>query len=221
MDRAETKPMYTGGSHLSEEESLAHSVHVAIGYGCDGWNSADLVPVTVLQTLLGGGGAFSSGGPGKGMHSRLYTDVMQQHHFVENCLAFNEQYSDAGMFGIYMSGSAQDAGKLVEIIHQQLKGLGKFSAEEVKRAKNSLKGTVFTHSDNPRVLMEDVGRQLLMSGRVQNASDFAAQIDKVTEADLARVAKKLLAQPVTYVVHGNTQFAPHANAVQAAFASLK
>ena len=221
MDRAATKPVYTGGSQLSEDESLAHSVHVAIGYGCDGWNSSDLVPVTVLQTLLGGGGAFSSGGPGKGMHSRLYTEVMQQHHYVENCMAFNEQYSDAGMFGVYMSGAAQDAGKLVEIIHQQLKGLGKFSAEEVKRAKNSLKGTVCTHSDNPRVLMEDIGRQLLMSGRVQNASDFAEQIDKVTEADLARVAKKLLAQPVTYVVHGNTKFAPHANAVQAAFASLK
>jgi processing peptidase subunit alpha len=221
MDRSQTKPMYTGGAHLSEEESLAHSVHVAVGFGCDGWNSSDLVPVTVLQTLLGGGGAFSSGGPGKGMHSRLYTEVMQQHHFVENCMAFNEQYSDAGLFGIYMSGAAQDAGKLVEIIHQQLKGLGKFSGEELKRAKNLLKGTVYTHSDNPRVLMEDIGRQVLMSGKVQTASDFAAQIDKVTEADLARVAKKLVSQPVTYVVHGNTKFAPHANAVQAAFASLK
>jgi predicted Zn-dependent peptidase len=68
--------------------------------------------------------------------------------------------------------------------------------------------------------MEDVGRQLLMSGKVQSASDFAAQIDKVTEADLVRVAKKLLAQPVTYVAHGNTKFAPHANAVQQAFAKL-
>jgi len=221
MDRADVKPSYTGGAQMSEDESLAHSVHVAVGFGCEGWNSADLVPVTVLQTLLGGGGAFSSGGPGKGMHSRLYTDVMQQHHFVENCVAFNEQYSDGGLFGIYMSGAAQDAGKLVEIMHQQLKGLNKFSAEEVKRAKNSLKGTVYTHSDSPRVLMEDMGRQLLMSGKVQNASDFAAQIDKVTEADLTRVAKKLLSQPVTYVVHGNTKFAPHANAVQAAFANLK
>jgi processing peptidase subunit alpha len=155
------------------------------------------------------------------MHSRLYTDVMQQYHFVENCMAFNEQHSDAGLFGVYMSGAAQDATKLVEIMHQQLKGLSKFSAEEVKRAKNSLKGTIYTHSDNPRVLMEDMGRQLLMSGKIQSAADFAAQIDKVTEADLTRVAKKILTQPVTYVVHGNTKFAPHANAVQAVFANLK
>jgi len=221
VDRAEVKPQYTGGAHLSDDDQLAHSAHVAIGFGSEGWNSADLVPITVLQTLLGGGGAFSSGGPGKGMHSRLYTDVMQQYHYVENCVAFNEQHSNGGLFGIYLSGAAQDAGKLVEIARAQFAGLTKFSAEEVSRAKNSLKGTICTHSDNPRVLMEDIGRQLLMSGTVQTAADFASQIDKVTEADLVRVAKKLVSQPVTYVVHGNTKFAPHANAVQQAFASNK
>ena len=220
VKRDEAKPAYTGGSNMSEEESLAHSVHVAIGFGCEGWNSADLVPITVLQTLLGGGGAFSSGGPGKGMHSRLYTDVMQQHHMVENCVAFNEQHSDGGLFGLYLSGDAQDATQLVDIARTQLQGLNKFTAEEVSRAKNALKGTIYTHSDNPRVLMEDIGRQLLMSGKVQTASDFAAQIEKVTEADLVRVAKKLTSQPVTYVVHGNTKFAPHPNAVQKAFSGL-
>lgn len=220
VQRDEAKPVYTGGANMSEDENLAHSVHVAVGFGTDGWNSADLVPVTVLQTLLGGGGAFSSGGPGKGMHSRLYTEVMQQHHFVENCVAFNEQHSDAGLFGVYLSGAAQDATHLVDIARTQLKSLVKFSAEEVSRAKNSLKGTIYTHSDNPRVLMEDIGRQLLMSGKVQSAADFSAQVDKVTEADLIRVAKKLTSQPVTYVVHGNTKFAPHPNAVQQAFAGL-
>lgn len=32
----------------------------------------DLVPITLLQTLMGGGSMFSAGGPGKGMYSRLY-----------------------------------------------------------------------------------------------------------------------------------------------------
>lgn len=221
VNRAEVKPVYTGGAKLSEDESVPHAVHIAIGFGCEGWNSGDLVPVTVLQTLLGGGGSFSSGGPGKGMHSRLYTEVMQQYHFVENCVALNEQHSDGGLFGIYLSGSAHDASKLVEIALNQVKSLNKFSSEELNRAKKTLKGTICTHSDSPRVLMEDVGRQLLMSGKVQTAADFSALIDKVTEADLVRVAKKITAQPVTYVVHGNSKFAPHANAVSTAFASIK
>lgn len=38
--------------------------------------------MTVLTYLLGGGNSFSSGGPGKGMHSRLYTRVLNQYHWV-------------------------------------------------------------------------------------------------------------------------------------------
>jgi hypothetical protein len=38
--------------------------------------SADRVPICVLQSLLGGGNSFSAGGPGKGMYSRLYREVI-------------------------------------------------------------------------------------------------------------------------------------------------
>lgn len=40
------------------------------------------VVMTVLTYLMGGGNSFSSGGPGKGMHSRLYTRVLNQYHWV-------------------------------------------------------------------------------------------------------------------------------------------
>jgi mitochondrial-processing peptidase subunit alpha len=43
-------------------------VRVALALPVGGWHStADLVPTCVLQTLLGGGNAFSAGGPGKGI----------------------------------------------------------------------------------------------------------------------------------------------------------
>jgi len=41
----------------------------------------DFVPFCVLQTLMGGGGSFSAGGPGKGMFSKLYTDVLNKFDF--------------------------------------------------------------------------------------------------------------------------------------------
>jgi processing peptidase subunit alpha len=39
---------------------------------------ADFVPFCVLQSLMGGGGSFSAGGPGKGMFTRLYTEVLNK-----------------------------------------------------------------------------------------------------------------------------------------------
>lgn len=44
-----------------------------------GWKDVQGAATMVTLThLLGGGSSFSSGGPGKGMHSRLYTRVLNQ-----------------------------------------------------------------------------------------------------------------------------------------------
>lgn len=38
----------------------------------------DFVPICVLNMMMGGGGSFSAGGPGKGMYTRLYTNVLNR-----------------------------------------------------------------------------------------------------------------------------------------------
>ena len=66
---------YVGGDWRQSVDSPL--THVAIAFEVPGgWrNEKDSYAVTVLQQLLGGGGSFSAGGPGKGMYSRLYTRV--------------------------------------------------------------------------------------------------------------------------------------------------
>ena len=49
--------------------------HVMLAFPTVGWADDDVVPVCVVDTLLGGGSSFSAGGPGKGMYSRLYREV--------------------------------------------------------------------------------------------------------------------------------------------------
>ena len=41
-----------------------------------------------------------AGGPGKGMHSRLYTRVLNQHPWMHNCTALNSIYNNSVM-GFY------------------------------------------------------------------------------------------------------------------------
>lgn len=52
--------------------------HVMIGFQGASVSDDDYVPFCVLQSMLGGGGSFSAGGPGKGMFTRLYIDVMHR-----------------------------------------------------------------------------------------------------------------------------------------------
>lgn len=63
----------------------------------------DFFPTAVLNSLMGGGGSFSPGGPGKGMFTQLYTNVLNKHHWIYSAIARNHSYIDSGLFALYGS----------------------------------------------------------------------------------------------------------------------
>ena len=52
--------------------------HVVIGLESCSHKDDDFIAFCVLNMLMGGGGSFSAGGPGKGMYTRLYTNVLNR-----------------------------------------------------------------------------------------------------------------------------------------------
>lgn len=76
---------YTGGSVTEECDipiyaaaGLPELAHVVIGLeGCS-HQDPDFIAACVLNIMMGGGGSFSAGGPGKGMYTRLYTNVLNR-----------------------------------------------------------------------------------------------------------------------------------------------
>jgi hypothetical protein len=53
-----------------------------------------------VDTLLGGGSSFSAGGPGKGMYSRLYREVLNSFAWAETANAYSVQLYGAGLLGV-------------------------------------------------------------------------------------------------------------------------
>ena len=53
--------------------------HIHLAFEALPISSPDIYALATLQTLLGGGGSFSAGGPGKGMYSRLDTANVGSH----------------------------------------------------------------------------------------------------------------------------------------------
>lgn len=45
------------------------------------------------------------GGPGKGMYTRLYTNVLNRYHAVDHCSGFHHCYVDSGAFMVYQVSS--------------------------------------------------------------------------------------------------------------------
>ena len=157
----------------------------------------DIYALATLQTLLGGGGSFSAGGPGKGMYSRLYTNVLNQHGWVESCIAFNHSYSDSGLFGISASCSPAHIANMLEVMCRELTALGsetgwsRLKEGEVGRAKNQLKSNLLMNLESRMVELEDLGRQVQMHGRKVGVKEMCENVDKLTIGDLRRVARQV------------------------------
>ncbi|KAI0389926.1 putative mitochondrial processing peptidase alpha subunit [Xylariaceae sp. FL0594] len=160
--------------------------------------SEDIYALATLNTLLGGGGSFSAGGPGKGMYSRLYTNVLNQHAWVENCMAFNHSYTDSGLFGISALCIPGRTQHMLDVMCQELRALtldSGFSAlgdVEVRRAKNQLRSSLLMNLESRMVELEDLGRQVQVHGRKVPVHEMCRKIENLTVHDLRRVAKKVL-----------------------------
>ena len=160
-------------------------------------SSTDIYALATLQTLLGGGGSFSAGGPGKGMYSRLYTNVLNQHGWVESCVAFNNSYTDSGLFGISASCNPRRAWQMLEVMCRELqnltleRGYSSLQVAEVNRAKNQLRSSLLMNLESRMVELEDLGRQVQVHGRKIRIKEMCAKIDALSVQDLRRVAQQV------------------------------
>jgi len=216
----EQKAVYTGGDvrHDRRGDASDGLTHVALAFESASWHSQDLVPACVLQMMMGGGGSFSAGGPGKGMYSRLYENVLNQHGWVESATCFNSIFNDTSLFGIYGTTLPQNSPELVDVLSKEFIKMSQgVNAEELSRAKNQLKSAVHMQLEGRVQKLEDLGRQLLTYDKVQSPQEISAQIDAVTAEDIKRVATAMLKTPVSIAACGNTSFLPNYDSVKGNF----
>jgi len=183
---------YVGGEHRNPDAVLSlkgEFTHVALSWMSSWEEPVDRVPICVMQVLLGGGNSFSAGGPGKGMYSRLYREVLNRYHDVETCEAHVEA---TGLCGIVGACQPRFAEKMVYVMAEQFAKLAfqPIADEELSRAKNMLKCNVLTCLESPHMVFEDIGQQLIVEDKYITPTEVCAMIDAVTSADLNRVAAK-------------------------------
>jgi len=142
------------------------------------------------------------------MYSRLYTQVLNQFGWVESCVAFNNSYTDSGLFGIAATCAPDSGHALIDVICRQLRntfatsGSGVITTGELSRAKNQLRSSLLMNLESRMVELEDLGRQVQVYGRKIGAKEMSERIEKVTMGDLRRVAETIFTGQVKNVGQG-------------------
>ncbi|KXS19583.1 LuxS/MPP-like metallohydrolase [Gonapodya prolifera JEL478] len=166
--------------------------HVHLAFEAVHATSPDIYPLATLNTLMGGGGSFSAGGPGKGMYSRLYTQVLNRHHWVESCQCFNFPYSDSGLFGISASVRPDTSGhsRVLPVLAEQIATIAeRVDVTALERAKNQLRSNLLMSLESRAVELEDLGRQVLTQNARTPVGEMCDLIGMVEEEDVKRVAR--------------------------------
>ena len=180
----------TMAKHLNLHTFTSHSNHRPV-------SSPDIYGLATLQILLGGGGSFSAGGPGKGMYSRLYTNVLNQYGWVESCVGFSNSYSDSGVFGIGAAVRTDATHAIVDVICRELsllaydgrRGITKIEAD---RAKKQLKSSLLMNLESRIVEMDDLGKQVALQGFKTPVKEMCERIDALTISDLRGLAERII-----------------------------
>eukprot|EP00978_Attheya_sp_CCMP212_P011681 scaffold28949_cov51-Attheya_sp.AAC.2 len=198
-NRPAVDTVYTGGDYRLNMPVVDGFTRVAMAWELGGWHSDDLVPACVLQTLLGGGSSFSAGGPGKGMYSRLYREVLNRFYWAESAEAFNMFHEETGLVGLSGSAPPEKARDVTRVLaeHMARLALEPVTDEELSRARNMLKCNVLTQLESRLVLFEDIGRQILTYGKREGTAEMCAKIDAVTAQDIQEIARKAITKPPT------------------------
>lgn len=218
---------YRGGDLVVPSEKAlpvgppASFIH--IGFKAPSLMSKDFYVVSVLNALMGGGSSFSSGGPGKGMYSRLYTQVLNHWPFVQEIKSFLYPFDEISLFGFASKVDPYASVSMVEVMVAHFIGMtSQLSDEEFVRAKNKLKSDMFMDLESRIVLLDDLMRQVLLWDKRISASEHAQHIDRVTREDVFRVAKQMISQYPTVVSYGpkaSVQVVPSAKRIQKHIAS--
>ena len=210
---------YVGGDYRVGGDAPA--THVVLAFECaGGWKDhKSATAMTVFNTLMGGGGSFSAGGPGKGMYSRLYTRVLNKHHWAQNCTAFHSVFDDVGVVGVSGVADAGKASEMAAVMAREMLAVasGGVTEEELERAKAATISSILMNLESKAIVAEDVGRQILTYSERKPPGEFIAQIRVLTVKDMTEFAKGAIKSAPTLCQAGDLSSAPRYDEVKAMF----
>ena len=170
-------------------------VHLCLGVPSYPIPHEDRFICYVLNTMLGGG-----------MSSRLFQNIRERQGLAYAVYSELNPYTDTGCLSVYAGTSVESAKQVVASILREFRDLkdNLAPADEVRRAKDHLKGSLMLSLESTSSRMSNLARQQLHFGRFFTLDELALSIEKVTAEEVQRVARTFFNQKqIALTVLGN------------------
>ena len=148
-----------------------------------------------LNTVLGGG-----------MSSRLFQNIREKQGLAYAVYSELSMYRDTGCLAIYAGTSTEAAGKVIECIVQEFRELKEkpVPAEELRRAKDHLKGSFMLGLESTSSRMGNLARQEIYFKRFFSLDEMLQSIENVTAEQVQQIAQEFFdAKNIALAMLGN------------------
>jgi predicted Zn-dependent peptidase len=149
----------------------------------------------ILSTLLGGG-----------MSSRLFQNIRERQGLAYAIYTELNPFRDTGCLSIYAGTSRESAEKVVQSVLKEFCNLKTcpVTAEELRRAKDQLKGSLMLNLESSTSRMSNLARQEMYFDRFIGLDEIVHSIEAVTAQDVTSLANEFFVpHSIAVTVLGN------------------
>jgi predicted Zn-dependent peptidase len=183
----EPKPRDTNPPALTPSVNIVHKtleqVHVVMGFPGLSQAAPERYALFVLNDMIGGS-----------MSSRLFQEVRERQGLVYSIHSGLQAFLDAGTLYIYAATDAQNFSKVLKSILKELRELKKtgVGAEELKRAKDHLKGSLMLSLESTSSRMNRLAKHEMHLGSFLTMDAMLASVEGVRHEEVHALIEELV-----------------------------
>jgi predicted Zn-dependent peptidase len=136
---------------------------------------------SVLNNILGGG-----------MSSRLFQNIREREGLAYAVFSDMTPYSDAGMLSVYAGTSRRTVEKVLRLVAQEFRRMKDepVTEEELRRAKDHLKGSLVLSLESSGSRMSSLARQEMYLNRFYTIEELQTALEAVTREQVQEIARE-------------------------------
>jgi predicted Zn-dependent peptidase len=171
------------GPYVRVHKKDSDQAQICIGVPSLPLEHPDRYALQMLATVLG-----------TGMSSRLFLEVRERRGLAYYVYGSNHSYTDAGSLYSQAGVDLARIDDAISVIVEQFKRMADEAVpeEELEKARSLAKGRFVLHTESPQGLIMFGLRREVLEGQALEPEQILAELDKVTVADVQRVAQDLI-----------------------------